>query len=76
MKHPAAAVDALSYASNIRDVTEGGHGGWYAYPAHIAVVRSTAGALGFPFGYPGAWGAGEYLTVGFRPRSRSDSAPY
>jgi hypothetical protein len=72
---PADAVLALSYASNVRDLTSGAKEGWFAYPRDVVVVPSERGHLGYPFNYPGAWGTGEYITIGHQDQYRDGDAP-
>ncbi len=72
---PSGAVTAFSYASNVRDLTEQGSGGWYAYPRNVSVVKSENGRLGRPFSYPGTWGSGEYVTFGHLNPKRTGAGP-
>lgn len=59
---PSAALTAISYASNVRDLTEDGKGGWFVYPSDVDVVETTNGLPRRPFSYPGSWGADETVT--------------
>lgn len=59
---PSTALTAISYASNVRDITEEGPGGWFVYPDKVYVVAHTGGIYGPPFSYPGSWGAHEKVT--------------
>ena len=68
---PSDALSALSYASNVRDLTEDGNGGWFAYPADVAVVTEHTR----PMSYPGAWGSGESITFAHREPSRTSRGP-
>jgi hypothetical protein len=71
---PSDALSALSYASNVRDLTEDGNNGWFAYPGDVKVVSKHTR----PMSYPGAWGRGEHITVAHRdpiPTSRGPLSP-
>ena len=71
-KHlPSDALSALSYASNVRDLTETGDQGWFAYPRDIAVVTARTK----PMSYPGSWGDGETITFGHRAPTRTARGP-
>jgi hypothetical protein len=68
---PSDALSALSYASNVRDLTEDGNGGWFAYPTDVEVVSANER----PMSYPGAWGSGEHITFGHRDPIPTGRAP-
>jgi hypothetical protein len=68
---PSDALSALSYASNVRDLTDDSDTGWFAYPKSIKVV--TRGAK--PMSYPGRWGDGELITFGHRKPERTAGSP-
>jgi len=71
-KHlPSEALTALSYASNVRDLTDDGNTGWFAYPTEIAIVTDQTR----PMSYPGAWGSGETITFGHRKPSKTARGP-
>jgi hypothetical protein len=68
---PSDALSALSYASNVRDLTEDGDQGWFAYPRNISVVTEHTR----PMSYPGAWGSGETITFGHRKPTATSRGP-
>jgi hypothetical protein len=68
---PSDALTALSYASNVRDLTEEGNNGWFAYPADVKVVAENTR----PMSYPGSWGAGEQITFAHRDPIRTSRGP-
>jgi hypothetical protein len=69
---PSDALSGLSYASNVRDLTEDGNGGWFAYPEDVQVVNETSK----PMSYPGAWGSGEDITFAHREPVRTSHGPF
>jgi len=68
---PSDAVSALSYASNVRDITDDTNTGWFASPKDIVAVTDKTR----PMSYPGAWGTGEFMTFGHHEKTRSSNAP-
>jgi hypothetical protein len=68
---PSDALSGLSYASNVRDLTEDGNSGWFAYPKDVKVVTDDTR----PMSYPGAWGDGETVTFAHHKPIRTSSSP-
>jgi hypothetical protein len=68
---PSDGLSALSFASNVRDLTEDGNSGWFAYPADVQTVREDTP----PMSYPGSWGTAEYITFGHRKPARTAPGP-
>jgi len=74
-KHlPSRALSALSYASNVRDVTDDSGSGWFAYPLDVRLVNRGSKPIR-PMSYPGAWGDGETITFGHRAPTRTGRGP-
>jgi hypothetical protein len=68
---PGDGLSALSFASNVRDLTEDGNSGWFAYPAAVQPVTDQTP----PMSYPGSWGTAEYITFGHRKPARTSRGP-
>ena len=68
---PNQLIEAFSYASNIRDLTDSSNTGWYAYP-HGIVLATAASA---PLDYPGTWSPIETVTFGRRDKERVGAGP-
>lgn len=75
-KLPTSALTAISYASNVRDLTADNPGsGWFVYPRKVVVVKTTNGLPGPPFDYPGAWGDHESITFSYHSPLDTGSGP-
>jgi hypothetical protein len=68
---PSDALSGLSYSSNVRDLTEQGNGGWFAYPTDVKVVTARTR----PMSYPGSWGTAEFITFAHRDPTRTARGP-
>jgi hypothetical protein len=68
---PNQLIEAFSYGSNIRDVTDSDNTGWYAYPHGIALATATTA----PMDYPGTWSPIETVTFGRGDKHRVGAGP-
>ena len=68
---PNQLIEAFSYGSNIRDLTDSSNTGWYAYPHGLVLATATTS----PMSYPGTWSPIETVTFGRGDKHRIGAGP-